>query len=133
MKNFSQAVAQHMAQTLPKLFSAKMGMQNRKGKIFIDYLRNNRGSSTVVAFSLRARPGLGVSVPIHWDELADTQSGDQWNIDNVHERLDALQGDPWEGYAKTRQRLTAAIKQRLGMRDARKQSNKSSSTEEQDE
>ena len=69
VKDFSQAVAQHMASTLPKLFSAKMGMQNRKGKIFIDYLRNNRGSSTVAAFSLRARPGLGASVPLAWDEL----------------------------------------------------------------
>jgi bifunctional non-homologous end joining protein LigD len=114
MKDFSQAVAQHMASTLPKLFSAKMGMQNRKGKIFIDYLRNNRGSSTVAAFSLRARPGLGVSMPIGWDELDDIKSGDQWNIDNAHERMEALRVDPWKDYAKKRQRLTAAMKKRLG-------------------
>jgi bifunctional non-homologous end joining protein LigD len=120
MKAFSQAVAQHMAQTLPKLFSAKMGMQNRKGKIFIDYLRNNRGSSTVAAFSLRARPGLGASMPISWDELDDTTSGDQWNIGNVRGRMDALRRDPWKDYAKTRQRMTAAMKKRLGMTDAKK-------------
>ena len=90
VKDFSQAVAQHMATTLPKYFSAKMGAQNRKQKIFIDYLRNNRGSSTVAAFSARARPGLGVSVPLAWDEVAATTSGDQWTIENLHERLASL-------------------------------------------
>jgi bifunctional non-homologous end joining protein LigD len=114
VKDFSQAVAQHMATTLPKYFSAKMGAQNRKKKIFIDYLRNNRGSSTVAAFSARARPGLGVSVPLAWDELDSTTSGDQWNIRNVHERVDGLKSDPWADYAKTRQRITAAMKKRLG-------------------
>jgi bifunctional non-homologous end joining protein LigD len=113
VKAFSQAVAQHMAMTLPTHFAAKMGAQNRKKKIFVDYLRNNRGSSTVAAFSARARPGLGVSVPLAWDEVPDTQAGDQWTIANLHERLDAMKADPWAGYAKTRQRITAAMKKRL--------------------
>ncbi|MFM0503091.1 DNA ligase D [Paraburkholderia caffeinilytica] len=113
VKAFSQAVAQHMATTLPKYFSAKMGAQNRKQKIFVDYLRNNRGSSTVAAFSARARPGLGVSVPLAWDEVASTTSGDQWTIENVHERLEDLKHDPWADYGKTRQRITAAMKKRL--------------------
>ncbi|WP_345813980.1 DNA ligase D [Paraburkholderia sp. PREW-6R] len=113
VKDFSQAVAQHMATTLPKYFSAKMGAQNRKQKIFVDYLRNNRGSSTVAAFSARARPGLGVSVPLAWDEVASTTGGDQWTIENLHERLADLKRDPWADYAKTRQRITAAMKRRL--------------------
>ncbi|MCP2083985.1 UNVERIFIED_ORG: bifunctional non-homologous end joining protein LigD [Paraburkholderia sediminicola] len=113
VKKFSQAVAQQMATTLPKYFSAKMGAQNRKQKIFVDYLRNNRGSSTVAAFSARARPGLGVSVPLSWDEVATTTSGDQWTIENVHERLADLKRDPWANYAKTRQRITAAMRKRL--------------------
>jgi bifunctional non-homologous end joining protein LigD len=113
VKAFSQAVAQHMAATLPKYFSAKMGAQNRKKKIFVDYLRNNRGSSTVAAFSARARPGLGVSVPLSWDEVATTTSGDQWTVENVHERLADLKRDPWADYAKTRQRITVAMKKRL--------------------
>ena len=113
VKDFSQAVAQHMATTLPKYFSAKMGAQNRKQKIFVDYLRNNRGSSTVAAFSARARPGLGVSVPLSWDEVATSTGGDQWNIENLHERLADLKSDPWADYIKTRQRITAAMKERL--------------------
>ena len=116
VKEFSQAVAQHMASTLPRYFSAKMGKQNRRDKIFVDYLRNNRGSSTVAAFSLRARPGMGVSIPIGWDELDATTSGDQWNIGNLHERLDALATDPWSQYAKTRQRITASMKKRLDIK-----------------
>ncbi|ABE30642.1 DNA ligase D [Paraburkholderia xenovorans LB400] len=113
VKDFSQAVAQHMAATLPRYFSAKMGAQNRKQKIFVDYLRNNRGSSTVAAFSARARPGLGVSVPLAWDEVATTTGGAQWTIENLHERLADLKSDPWADYAKTRQRITAAMKKRL--------------------
>ncbi len=113
VKDFSQAVAQHMASTLPKYFSAKMGAQNRKQKIFVDYLRNNRGSSTVAAFSARARPGLGVSVPLAWDEVAQTTGGAQWNIENLHERLAELKSDPWADYPKTRQRITAAMRKRL--------------------
>ena len=115
VKGFSQAVAQHMASTLPKYFSAKMGKQNRRDKIFVDYLRNNRGSSTVAAFSLRARPGMGASVPIGWDELDATTSGDQWNIGNLHERLETLKTDPWSEYPKTRQRIIASMKKRLGI------------------
>jgi bifunctional non-homologous end joining protein LigD len=113
VKAFSQAVAQHMAATLPRYFSARMGAQNRKQKIFVDYLRNNRGSSTVAAFSARARPGLGVSMPLEWDEVAATTGGAQWNIENLHERLADLERDPWADYAKTRQRITAAMKKRL--------------------
>lgn len=113
VKAFSQAVAQHMATTLPRYFSAKMGAQNRRQKIFVDYLRNNRGSSTAAAFSVRARPGLGVSVPLSWDEITTTTRGDQWTIEKVLERLQDIKRDPWAGYAKTRQRITAAMMKRL--------------------
>jgi bifunctional non-homologous end joining protein LigD len=113
VKTFSHALAQHMAATLPERFSAKMGKQNRERKIFVDYLRNSRGSSTVAAFSARARAGLGVSVPLAWDEVEHTTSGDQWTIGNLRERLDALAGDPWAGYATCRQHVTDAMRKRL--------------------
>ena len=115
VKAFAQAAAQHMAETLPDRFSAKMGAQNRRGRIFIDYLRNNRGSSTVVAFSPRARPGMGVSVPLTWEEVPRTTSGDQWNVRNVQERLAALTSDPWADYFSTKQRITREMRARLGV------------------
>lgn len=58
------AIALFMTQQLPERFTATSGPKNRIGKIFIDYLRNGRGASTVAAYSVRARPGLPVSVPI---------------------------------------------------------------------
>ena len=112
-KDFAHAVADHMADTLPEHFSAKMGPRNREGRIFVDYLRNNRGASTIAAYAPRARPGLGVSVPIAWDELDRTTGGAQWTIANLHERLDALRADPWEGYGQVKQRLSAALMRRL--------------------
>jgi bifunctional non-homologous end joining protein LigD len=115
VKAFAQAAAQHMAATLPDRFSAKMGAQNRRGRIFVDYLRNNRGSSTVAAFSPRARPGMGVSVTLAWDELPETTGGAQWTVRNVHERLASLKSDPWADYTSAKQRITKDMRERLGM------------------
>jgi len=114
VKDFSRAVAQHVAGALPDRFTATMGPKHRRGKIFIDYLRNGRGASTIAAYSVRARPGLGVSVPLRWDEVPDTTGGAQWTIDTLHERLDRLKRDPWDGYDDTRQRITAQMRARLG-------------------
>jgi bifunctional non-homologous end joining protein LigD len=112
---FSQAVAQHMARTLPKLFSAKMGEKNRVGKIFIDYLRNRRQASTVTPWSARARPGLPVATPIAWEELDDIDSAAMWTIASLPARLKGLEGDPWQDYFALRQTLTAAMFRKLGI------------------
>ncbi|MCC6072293.1 DNA ligase D [Massilia sp. GCM10020059] len=110
VKDFSQAIVQHMAMTLPDRFAFKSGPRNRVGKIFIDYLRNGRGATTACAWSARVRPGLGISVPLAWDELAVIKAGDQWNVHNAHTRLDRG-NEPWAAYAKSAKTLTAAMKQ----------------------
>ncbi|OZI59473.1 DNA ligase D [Bordetella genomosp. 11] len=97
IKGFSEAIVRHLARTLPQLFVAKSGPKNRVGKIFPDYLRNGFGATTVAAWSARARPGLGISVPIGWDELAQIKSGAQWTIATAHTRLD-VGNDPWRDY-----------------------------------
>ena len=107
-KEFSRAVAAHLAATVPARFSARSGSANRVGKVFVDYLRNNRGSTTVSAFSVRARPGLPVSVPVTWKELFKTKQCDRWNITNIHQRLAKLAEDPWRDYEKSRQSLRKA-------------------------
>lgn len=109
-KAFSQAVVQHLAATFPKKFSAKSGPKNRVGKIFPDYLRNGEGQTTAAAFSARARPGLGVSMPIDWDELAEVKRADQWTIANARDRLSFQKVDPWRDYAAAKQTLTAGMK-----------------------
>jgi bifunctional non-homologous end joining protein LigD len=110
IKAFSHAIVQHLAQTLPKIFVAKSGPRNRIGKIYVDYLRNGFGATTVAAWSARARPGLGVSVPIGWEELAHLKGSAQWTIANIHTRLDTGNA-PWNDYAP--QSVATAMK-RLG-------------------
>jgi len=109
VKGFSQAIVHHMAATLPDRFAFKSGPKNRVGKIFIDYLRNGQGATTVAAWSARVRPGLGISVPLRWEELAGLKSSTQWTVANVHTRLDEGNA-PWEGYAKSARTLTKAMK-----------------------
>jgi bifunctional non-homologous end joining protein LigD len=110
VKAFSKAIVEHLAKTIPSRFVAKSGPANRVGKLFIDYLRNGHGATTAAAFSARARPGLGVSMPVAWEELDGLKSAAQWNIANARERLSFQQDDPWEGYWKKRQALTGAMK-----------------------
>lgn len=108
-KGFSHAVVTHLSKTLPQIFVSRSGPRNRVGKIYIDYLRNDLGATTVCAWSARARPGMGISVPVGWDELPTLTGGDHWSIKNVQTRLDKG-NDPWKGYAQTAKTLTSALK-----------------------
>lgn len=110
VKNFSQSVVQHLARTIPSRFVAKSGPKNRMGKLFVDYLRNGHGATTATAFSARSRPGLGVSMPIAWEQLGELKSGAQWTIATAREYLSFQQADPWAGYWKKRQTLKAALR-----------------------
>jgi bifunctional non-homologous end joining protein LigD len=109
VKAFSQAVVAHMAQNIPERFVLKSGPSNRIGKIFIDYLRNGRGATTACAWSARARPGLGISVPVTWEELGDLKGGDHWTVATVHTRLD-VGNTPWDDYAGAAKGLAPAMK-----------------------
>ncbi|MEO5861494.1 MAG: DNA ligase D [Burkholderiales bacterium] len=109
VKGFSHIVVAHLAKTIPQRFVAKSGPKNRVGKIFIDYLRNGLGATTVCAWSARARPGLGISVPVEWSELKSLKGGDHWTVRTAHTRLDKG-NDPWKDYGKAARSLTAAIK-----------------------
>ncbi|KXU84352.1 hypothetical protein CR51_42220 [Caballeronia megalochromosomata] len=116
VKDFSHAVARYMARLMPERFSPVLGPKNRVKKIFIDYLRNSKGASTVAVFSARARTGMGVSMPIAWDELADIGRADQWTIKTAAQRMHSLKADPWEGYHRTRQGITVAMRRAVGLR-----------------
>lgn len=115
VKTFSHAIARYLAKLLPGHFSAVSGPKNRVGRIFIDYLRNSRGASTVSAYSVRARPGLPVSVPIHRDELGELQGANLWTVGNLFERLQELgEADPWAELPQVRQRIDEDMRARLG-------------------
>ena len=110
VKTFSQQIVQHMARTIPQRFVAKSGPTNRVGKIFVDYLRNGFNATTAAAFSARARPGLGVSIPIAWDELPEMKSGANWTISDARDRMSFQRADPWADYWSCKQTMTAAMK-----------------------
>jgi bifunctional non-homologous end joining protein LigD len=110
VKAFSHAVVQHLARTIPSRLVAKSGPANRVGKLFVDYLRNGHGATTAAAFSVRARPGLGVSMPVAWDDLGQLKGGAHWTMANAREHLSFQTKDPWADYWTTRQTLTAGLR-----------------------
>ena len=114
VKDFSHALVNHMAGLFPDRLSAVSGPKNRVGRIFIDYLRNGKGATTVAAYSLRAREGLPVSVPIWREELNQLKGANQWNIGNLHTRLSQVE-DPWAEMGKTRQSITLRMRKQLGI------------------
>jgi bifunctional non-homologous end joining protein LigD len=105
-----------LARVIPQRFVAVSGPKNRIRKIYVDYLRNGFGATTVAAWSVRVRPGLGVSVPLAWDELPALTSGAHWTVHTVGARL-ATGNQPWDAYASSANALTAAMK-KLGFKPA---------------
>ncbi|WP_027802729.1 DNA ligase D [Paraburkholderia dilworthii] len=110
VKAFSQAFVRHLAKTIPDRFSATSGAANRIGKIYVDYLRNGKAQTTATAFSARARPGMGVSMPVSWEQLSDLKSGAQWTVQTAREYLSFQSRDPWEAYWLAKQSLASAIR-----------------------
>jgi bifunctional non-homologous end joining protein LigD len=104
-KDFSHQVALAMEKDAPDRYISKMTKSKREGRIFIDYLRNGRGATAVVAYSTRARPGAPVSTPIDWSELSPKLKADKFNLENVRTRLARLKQDPWKDIGKIKQKL----------------------------
>jgi bifunctional non-homologous end joining protein LigD len=106
VKLFAKKVAEDLVREAPQLYTATMSKSKRKGKIYIDYLRNTRTATAVCAFSTRARANAPVSVPVHWRELATDIRGEYFTIRNVPQRLARQRTDPWAGYEKARRPIT---------------------------
>ena len=113
--DFAGAVARSLAERWPDRYTDNMRKVGRKGRIFVDYLRNRRGATAVASYSPRARPTAAVATPIGWNEVTSKLRPDQFTILNVRERLQKLKHDPWENFFSLRQSLTAhAIKEISG-------------------
>jgi bifunctional non-homologous end joining protein LigD len=115
MKEFSRRVADALVADSPRLFTAKMAKKERTNKIYIDYLRNNPGATTIAAYSVRARKGAPVSTPLHWDEVGGRLKPTSFHAGNVVKRLQGLHSDPWKAFRRTSQTLTATMKRKVGM------------------
>ncbi|WP_207000787.1 DNA ligase D [Trinickia mobilis] len=110
VKSFSRAFVRHLAKTIPERFSATSGAANRVGKVYVDFLRNGMGQTTAAAFSARARLGMGVSMPVSWEQLSALKSGAQWTVQTAREYLSFQSQDPWTDYWSTKQTLASALK-----------------------
>jgi bifunctional non-homologous end joining protein LigD len=106
-KAFTQSVAEALARKRPDRYVAIMAKRLRRGRIFIDYLRNGRGATAVGAYSTRALPRASVSTPLAWDELSEGIRSDHFTLTNIRARLQHLK-DPWPGFFKIRQRIPKA-------------------------
>jgi bifunctional non-homologous end joining protein LigD len=106
---FSRLLAEAIARQHPDEYLTEASKAARKGKIFIDWLRNVRGATSIAAYSTRAKPGAPVSAPVTWEELPKTRP-DQYTVESLPRRLDSLRKDPWAGYEKSAKPLSAALK-----------------------
>lgn len=104
-KSFCKALADAMVADAPRRYIAEASKAKRDGLIFIDWLRNTRGATSVTGWSLRARAGAPVAMPLRWDEIARLKSGAAFDMTKALRRARSLAADPWEGMAGLGQRL----------------------------
>ena len=106
VKRFAHDFAQAFADENPDQFIAVMSKKDRKGKIFIDYLRNERSATAVSPYSTRARAGAPVATPLSWSELSPSIDPHAFTVQAVSRRLKALKKDPWDLFFKLKQKPT---------------------------
>ncbi len=110
VKIFTHAFVEYLVQQKPNDYIGVMTKSKRTGKIFIDYLRNQRGATAIAPYSTRARENAPVAVPLAWDELSARIKSDSFTIRNLPDRLAKLQKDPWIDFFKTKQTLPMDFK-----------------------
>jgi bifunctional non-homologous end joining protein LigD len=106
-KHFAQAFAATLAAAMPAEFIAVATKSRRGGKIFVDYLRNARGATSVASYSLRSRAGAGVAMPLSWQELRKLKRGDAFTLKNALKHVRSRPEDPWASMARIKQSLPA--------------------------
>ncbi len=98
IKAYSQAFVKYMVSLQPDNFVDVMTKAKRSGKIYLDYLRNQKGATSIASYSTRATSGATVSTPLRWEELSTKIKSDTYTIENLHKRLEKLKSDPWENF-----------------------------------
>ena len=113
IEELTRAVALRLAREEPGAFTANMAKAQRKGKVFVDYLRNVRGANAVGPYSTRAREGAPVAVPVHWDELDRLSGPTDFTVAEVPLRVLGFGADrakdPWARYLECRQRVPESL------------------------
>ncbi|MDT9597449.1 DNA ligase D [Sphingosinicella rhizophila] len=105
VKDFAQRFAIALATAEPDRFTANMAKAKRSGRIFLDYLRNQRGATAIMPYSARAREGAPVSAPVSWDELDDMTSGARFTVKDVELLIERASARPLQGWGEASQVL----------------------------
>lgn len=115
VKAFARGIAELQARDHPDRYTINMSKAKRKGRIFIDYLRNTRGATAIATYSTRARTGAPVAAPVRWDELGAGLRPDRYTISNLRRRLSALRADPWADFERARRPLDRRCLKAVGV------------------
>jgi bifunctional non-homologous end joining protein LigD len=115
VKAFAKAIADALVGVRPDRYTANPLKRTRVDKIFVDYLRNQRGGSAIVNYSTRAKMGAPVACPLAWDELKGLKAASPYTLKTLPARLKRLKRDPWEGFFSTRQSITVKAQKALGL------------------
>ncbi|HEV8015677.1 MAG TPA: non-homologous end-joining DNA ligase, partial [Stellaceae bacterium] len=108
LKTFTKKIAQNFATAAPDRFTINPLKRERTNRIFVDYLRNDRGSTAVSPYVVRARPGATIALPIDWNEVNARLNPSRYTIRTVPKLLAARKSDPWAGMITHRQTIAAA-------------------------
>jgi len=111
VRSFTEGLVRRMAQERPDLYVSTPATAKRKGRIFLDCLRNVRGATTVAPYSLRARAGAPISTPTSWKELNDVPSAQAFTLANIAGRVERGATAAWRGFFDVRQSITRAMLQ----------------------
>jgi bifunctional non-homologous end joining protein LigD len=109
VKSFTRTFAEFLARRSPGTYTTNLSKRARAGRIFIDYLRNERGSTAIAPYSTRAREGAPVAVPLAWREVTAKLDPAGFSTDSVRARLRSLKRDPWEDFSKLRQGIDRLV------------------------
>jgi len=111
VKAFCHWFADWLGETEPERFTSNIRKEKRKGRMFVDYLRNERGATAIAPFSTRGRAGVPCAVPVGWDELDELKAANAFTLETAADRVAGP--DPWEGYFGVRQSITKPMMERV--------------------
>jgi bifunctional non-homologous end joining protein LigD len=109
VKVFAHTFVKYLAMQNPQLIVANMSKTKRKGKIFVDYLRNQYGASGIAPYSTRIKENAAVATPLAWTELNVRIKSDTFTIRNLPQRLAKLKHDPWADFYLLKQKLSLSV------------------------
>jgi bifunctional non-homologous end joining protein LigD len=108
VKDFAERFSRAIAEAEPDVFTANIRKNQRKGRIFLDWLRNQRGATAVMPYSARAREGAPVAAPIAWEELDKVKGGNIYSIRDADELLERASSKLLAGWGEAKQKLPKA-------------------------